>query len=237
MSYDKTQLRLLVPRTNADGMNYWTLDSVDPLQTIIAANYISNAAKALASPGVGMIVGDKITVRRWSDLTSKIAANLLSETEHYVSNVTATGATLTTAIGGGIVEDALAVTLTAAQSGSTIVFDKTDGAVITLPAPVPGLEFNFVVDVVSASVGQKILTDAATTFIKGAFIQSVIATPTVGTDVADGTTHRSINFNGTTTGGIAGTNVRLVCRTATQWEVVGGMNLKSGSPGTPFATS
>lgn len=133
-----------------------------------------------------------------------------------------------------VVEDALAVTLTAAQSGALVVFDKTDGATVTLPASTIGIWYDFLVDVASASVGQKVITPASV-FIKGTM-------PHLKTDntftyyAADGTATRSVNLNGTTTGGIAGSRFRLTCRSATVWEVEG-LLLASGTVATPFATS
>jgi hypothetical protein len=135
-----------------------------------------------------------------------------------------------------VVEDGASVTLTALQSGALCVFDKTDGALFTLPAPAIGLTFDFVVDTASSSVGQKIITDAGTTFIKGTVLQMTLADAANVADTADGTTHRSVNFNGTTTGGVVGTRVRLTCRTATVWEIEG-LTLASGSVATSFATS
>lgn len=236
MAYDTKQLHLLTDRMVADGMNVWTYDdTVDP-SVVAASGYISDAMKQQGVSGRGLSVGDKVIYRRWTSLTSKIAANFVTHTEHIVTDVAAAGATLS--LGGrSVIEDALAVTLTAAQSGGTFVFDKTDGVTVTLPAPQIGLEFSFVVDTVSASVGDKIITDAATTFIKGALVGCVLATPALAADVANGTTHRSINLDGTTKGGIAGTWFKLVCRSATVWEIVAGFNIKSGSVATPFATS
>lgn len=156
MAYDKTQLRLLVPRTNADGMNAWTLDSVDALSTIEASGYISNALKALATPGVGMIVGDKIIVRRWTDLTSKIAANLLSVTEHIVLAVVAAGATLSSAGGITAVGTAVAgaVTMNGALQGKVTTESLTTaaGAEYTLTITDNAIELG---DIVLASVDKK----------------------------------------------------------------------------------
>ena len=135
-----------------------------------------------------------------------------------------------------VIEDVLAVTLTAAQSGALIIFDKVDGATITLPPPIVGLWFDFDVDVASTSVGQKIITDAATTFIKGVLNKVVTATGATTQDTANGTTHLSINMNGTTTGGIAGSRFRLTCRSATVWKVEGYLN-SSGTLATSFATT
>lgn len=135
-----------------------------------------------------------------------------------------------------VVEDALAFTLTAAQSGGLVVFDKLDGAVATLPAPVIGLFYDFVVDTASTSVGQKVITSAASIFIKGTVLQMTAADAANVLDTANGTTHVAITMNGTTTGGCVGTRFRLTCRSATIWEVEG-LTIASGSVATSFTTS
>lgn len=240
MSYDKTQLKLLDDRLVADGLQRWTLDTADSLPVATAPNYISNAFKQSgvtgSGAGIGMAVGDEVTIRRWSDLTAKTAANFLGVSTHYVSAVVAAGATLTNSI-KPVIEDALALTLTPGQSGSTIVLDKLDGVTITLPVPQIGLEYNFVIDTASTSVGQKIITDALTTFLKGTLVSAVLATPALAADAANGTTHVSINMNGTTTGGAPGSWFKLICRSATIWEIAAGFMVKSGSVATTFATS
>ena len=136
-----------------------------------------------------------------------------------------------------VIEDGAAVVLTAAQSGALCVFDKTDGALFTLPAPAIGLWYEFQVDTVVSSGSAKVITVAGTTFIKGtvnAFVTGADAD--LAADAANGSSHVSVTMNGTTTGGIAGTRFTLVCRSATVWEI-GGSIIKSGSVATSFAAS
>lgn len=136
-----------------------------------------------------------------------------------------------------VVEDGASVTLTADQSGALCVFDKTDGALFNLPAPEVGLYFDFVVSTVVSSGSAKVLTDASSTFIIGTVNAVVTGTDAdLAADAANGSTHRSVTMDGTTTGGIAGTAFRLTCRTATQWQIEG-IIVKSGSVATSFATS
>jgi hypothetical protein len=47
---------------------------------------------------------------------------------------------------------------------------------------------------------------------------------------------RSVNGNGTTTGGIIGDRIRVTCISATKWAVDAVM-VQSGTAATPFATS
>ncbi|HEX9059104.1 MAG TPA: hypothetical protein VF941_02900 [Clostridia bacterium] len=126
------------------------------------------------------------------------------------------------------------VTLTAAQSGSTALFDRAAGIVYTLPAPVVGLYFDFIITTTITSNAAKVITDAGTTLLQGTLVGGVstTATPFYG----NASTHISVSMNGTTTGGIFGTKFRLTCVSATLWDVQG-LFQASGTIATPFATS
>jgi len=133
------------------------------------------------------------------------------------------------------------VTLTAAQSGSDILFDRAAGIVYTLPAPQVGLKFRFIASVAVTSNAYKIITDAGTTLLIGNVLSNTsAATPSANdgpkTFAANGSTHISISMNGTTTGGLIGTIIEVVCISSTQWSV-NGVLLASGIIATPFATS
>jgi len=151
-------------------------------------------------------------------------------------NLTVTG-TLTNTGAAPRILTANAATLapTAVQSGSTIILSRLAGSTITLPAPVVGLSFDFVVGIVNTSVAYKVITDASTTFLAGGvYIDKALAITRYD---ADGSTIRSINLNGTTTGGLTvGDYFRLKCITATQWSIEGTLSA-SGTLATPFATS
>lgn len=129
-----------------------------------------------------------------------------------------------------------ATTLTEADNGALCVWSTAAGYLYTLPAPVVGLWFDFVVTTTITSVGAKVLTDAATTFLVGSFLQFPDAAAQGAYFAANGTTHRSWNGNGTTTGGYAGDKFRVTCISATQW-VIEGTGLATGTEATPFATS
>jgi hypothetical protein len=128
------------------------------------------------------------------------------------------------------------VVLTAAQSGAILLFDSATAALLyTLPAPAFGLTFTFIWTVSVTSGTSKVITDASGTKLMGAAYLG-IAAGTGTTFYADGTTHRSLNANGTTTGGLLGGIAYFYCVTGTQWEVdvvVEG----SSTIATPFATT
>lgn len=114
------------------------------------------------------------------------------------------------------------LTLTAAQSGSTVLLDRAAGTTVTLPAPVVGLQFSFVVATAVTSNNHKVITDAGTTFILGGVVMTEAADTNAGLGALfNGTTHLAILMNGTTTGGIIGTAFNLTCVTSTQWAIEG----------------
>lgn len=140
-----------------------------------------------------------------------------------------------------ILPGGVATTLTAAQSGATFCWDAAAGFTVTLPAPVVGLVFDLVVTVTNTSSNHKVITDAATTFLKGSVLQAVEdTTPAAGAGPKDflfnGSTHVACTMNGTTTGGLFGTRMRVQCISATVWYVTGYVKA-SGTIATPAATS
>ena len=129
------------------------------------------------------------------------------------------------------------LTILPSQIGMTFYFDSAAGIVYTLPAPasVPvGGFLDFVTVVTITSNSAKILTDAATTFLLGG-IASLNATASA-LYAANGSTIRSVNGNGTTTGGIAGSRYRVTLLNATQW-VLSGFTFSSGTVATCLNTS
>jgi hypothetical protein len=128
-------------------------------------------------------------------------------------------------------------TLLAEENGALLILDKVDGIVFTLPAPVVGMFFDFVVKASVTSNSYKIITNTGTVLLEGQILSN--DTDTAGAAVffaANGTTHIAITMAGSTTGGLKGTKLRLTCISATQWMVEGVVN-GSGTVATPFATS
>lgn len=126
------------------------------------------------------------------------------------------------------------VTLTAAQSGNIVLFDKADGIVFTLPAPAVGLHYTFIVKTTITSNAAKVITDAGTTLLIGTLL-----TDNAGTAAGwagNGTTHIAVSMNGTTTGGIQGTRITFECVSSTLWEV-NGIVQASGTTATPFSAT
>jgi hypothetical protein len=133
------------------------------------------------------------------------------------------------------------VTLTAAQSGSTALFDRAAGIVYTLPAPEVGLLYKFFVSTTITSNAAKIITNAAAVYLLGNVLTNTVsATPAAAdgpkTFAGNGSTHIAISMSGTTTGGIIGTWIECECISSTLW-AVRGVVCASGTIATPFATS
>lgn len=129
-------------------------------------------------------------------------------------------------------------TLTADQSGSTVLFNLASGSVVTLPPPVIGLTYDFLVVTTVTSNSYKIITNTGTVLIAG-MIASGLDNTANKQWVGNGTTHVAITqaaASSNATGGILGSFVRLTCTTALQW-VATGTVVAGGVPATPFATS
>jgi hypothetical protein len=133
------------------------------------------------------------------------------------------------------------VTLTAAQSGSTALFDRAAGIVYTLPAPEVGLFYKFFVSTTITSNAAKIITNAASVYILGNVLTNTVsATPAAAdgpkTFAGNGSSHIAISMSGTTTGGIIGTWIECECISSTLW-AVRGVVCASGTIATPFSNS
>lgn len=131
-------------------------------------------------------------------------------------------------------------TLLEGESGSLVLFDRAAGIIFTLPKIVAaniGMWFEFEVPVSVTSNNHKIITDAGTTFMLGSLVNiNTGSGNAVAAWTADGSTIRAITMNGTTTGGLLGTRMRLTAITTTLW-MVEGIDQGSGVVATPFATS
>lgn len=128
-------------------------------------------------------------------------------------------------------------TLTAAQSNSTNLFDTATGVAYTLPvitAATVGMEFNFYCTVSVTSNAHAIATDSASTFIGGAIQQIIDTSGTSEGQVGDDAAHVTISMNGSTTGGLEGTYIKVIATSTTTW-VATGLVVGSGTLSTPYA--
>ena len=126
-------------------------------------------------------------------------------------------------------------TLLAVESGALCLFDKADGIIYTLPAPVVGLQFDFVITVAGTSVSYSIDTDAATTFIGGG-VGSFSTAVAEGGDSFDADIGATVScdFDSALTGRLEGTAVNFTCISSTVWACSGNLH-GVGALATPFA--
>lgn len=127
--------------------------------------------------------------------------------------------------------------LVADESGSLCLLDAASGVVYTLPVPVIGMRFEFLVSTAVTSNAHKVITNDAAVFLLGGIIMGDVTLAQSGDYFeADGSTHVAISANGTTTGGLLGERYQVTCISATQW-VIEGVCHGAGTLATPFATS
>lgn len=138
-------------------------------------------------------------------------------------------------ISGDSIDTAGAATLTAAQSGCIILFDKVNGLVLTLPADAVGLEYEFWVTASVTSGAYAINGAAAGDLMIGSLLN--VDTDTSNAVAAwrpNGSTHYKISMNGAETGGLIGTRIIVKCLAADRWGTEGVIH-GSGVVATPYA--
>ena len=145
------------------------------------------------------------------------------------------------------------LTLDVATYGGRIIRTNDATLVITLPSlnatadPVTGgpgsdpnspnnmgASFTFLVE--TAATTWKIITAASQYLVGSALVIDTDTTDTVKGFAANGTSIRSVNLDGSTTGGIVGSYVTVTALNSTMW-TVSGVVIGSGTVATPFAAS
>ena len=165
----------------------------------------------------------------------------------FSSTLTANGIVNTGPVSGNLdtINPATVATLalTASQSGNTFLLSSANSSVATaeviiLPTPTPGLTFNFdVITAATASYTYKITSANASVYFQGIDAKFVAGT-IAGANVfqSTGTSSYYYDMNGTTTGGLVGTNIKATCLTANLWQIQA-LSIGSGTLLTSFATS
>jgi len=127
-----------------------------------------------------------------------------------------------------------ATTLVAGQSGALVLLDTAAGSIVTLPTPIVGMTFDFAVSV-SVTSNSHIIGGSAGEFLMGGIQMMIDTTGVSEGQFLNGTTHLTLTHNGSTTGGLIGTNYRFVGVSTTQWMVTG-LCAGSGVLATPATT-
>lgn len=196
-----------------DIINFSTGDTTD-YRVTTGDTDISNGGTLVITPGlaVATAVGTSITIK----------SNVLNLTDGAKASKTLSGKGAT-------------YTLTLADAGSDVLFDRAAGIVYTLPAPKVGLEFDFTVTVDLTSNAYTVNTDAATTFIVGSLDGGIEGAATNEIHFANGSTHIGVSMNKTTTGGLIGGSFKMKCISSTLWRITGNTSC-TATPATPFTT-
>ena len=127
------------------------------------------------------------------------------------------------------------VAITAAQSGDVFLLDRASGVAYTLPTAVAGLNYTFVCTVAVTSNSDVIATfNTGTQFIMGGLNLVVSNSATSKAFFANGTSHSTITMNGTTTGGIIGTQITCIALSTSVWYINGDVGA-SGTLTTPIS--
>jgi len=127
------------------------------------------------------------------------------------------------------------LTLTAEDSGKTIVLDKADGVDVTLPIAEPGLKYRFVVTTTVTSNDYSITAGKTTDLFVGAITMIDTDTSDAHTDqVPDVSDDDAISLNGGTKGGLIGSWIEIECTELLRW-FVKGVSRHTGNVANPFA--
>lgn len=129
--------------------------------------------------------------------------------------------------------------LTASQSGAICLMDRIAGCVYTLPAATAantGVRFKFIQTATVTSNASTIQgATSSDLFIAGSSAtQTVLAAPTLTRYSPNGSSNYKYSTNGSTTGGIIGDVVEVVCTGLNSW-LVNAVQTATGSVATPFA--
>lgn len=200
--------------------------STDALATVLGTDYFSNGHD------LGMRVNDVVI---FVDETLGQTKNLFVSASTSGGAATVTGASTDLNTAGVVSGTGATATLTAAQSGKKILFDRAAGIVFTLPAPVVGLKYSFITTVDLTSNAYAVNTSGSSVFLVGAVFGAIEGAATGECHFANGTTHVGISSNKTTTGGLIGGWLEFECISATVWEVKGTLSC-TATPATPFTT-
>jgi hypothetical protein len=132
-------------------------------------------------------------------------------------------------------------TLTAADSGKTIVFAVAAATTVTLPAPRLGMKFHFISSILATGDHEIIAATNAEGYLGGLSVVSTTAGKADAFSAAVAGTDDYITMNQTTTGGAPGTDITIVAllnaSAAKCWGVSGTVCGVGATMATPFAAA
>lgn len=235
----------------------WTFsNAVGPVMTAptisgtVAGTYTLGGTPTLTSPTInGYTITGTGTIANGATITTPALSGTLSGTFTIPSTATISGSTVTgVALSSGNYTGTPAVqssaslggspvTLTAAQCGQAFAMDVNTGVVYIMPAtfPTAGCTYDFYVTVSVTSNSHEIETGSGSHFFGGAPFM-IAAAATLATGQCNGSSHIAYKTNGTTTGGLIGTHIKVTVLSSTlAW--LDGVNAGSGSLATACSAS
>ena len=159
-----------------------------------------------------------------------------------LSSFTPAGVIATTFGGLGIQSSASLggspVTLTSAQCGEAFALDAATGVVYILPATQPpvGCTYDFYVTTSVTSNSHEIESGSASHFLQGTPTYVVGAGGNAAAFYCNGSSHIAFKTNGTTTGGLQGSHIKVTVISSTV-AVLDGLNSGSGTLATACSTT
>ncbi len=129
-----------------------------------------------------------------------------------------------------VIDLTASATLGRNQSGSLVTLNALAGLTVTLPSASRGVYYDFVVKTTVTS-NSYIITTATADKIRGTLVNAKNDT---ASKAFVSTSSDTITMNGTTTGGLIGMRMRLICDNDGVWNLFG-YNTASGSEATPFS--
>lgn len=185
-------------------------------------DYLVTTGDADVSGGGTLVITPALVVATAVGTTISVKSTVLNLTEG--------------AVGNKLISDSGATrTLTKAESGANVLFNRAAGIAYTLPAAVPGTKFKFIVTTLLTSNAYSIITGSASIFIVGNLRGAIEGAATGEDHMANGTTHVGVSMNATTTGGLVGGIFEMECISSTLW-IIRGTNVCTATPATPFTT-
>jgi hypothetical protein len=138
-------------------------------------------------------------------------------------------------VSGSTLTSATAPAISALTSGS--VYTLAAAAItVTLPACSAanvGLSYEFVTTTIATA--QIINTTGSDVFLGSVYSTLAVVNATNDTACGSSTANKTMTMNGTTTGGLPGSRIRVTCISATQWLVSGFVIGASGTQATLFS--
>lgn len=222
-----------VNATNVDAGASGAAGSVDVFPTTASKGKLAiTCTDQTGDTTVSLVAGAMGSARTITLRDPGAAASFLTTTDGTAAATTSTAVELTRAADvstRAVAAGATLVLTEASHEGRTILLDTASGSVVTLPAPVVGARFRFLVSVMPTSNFHQVKVAAATDFMAGVVNILDLDASAQAAFQADGTADDNIQLNGTTKGGQVGDWIEVEGLTSTKWAITGNLACPTGS--------